>query len=212
MKYYPLFLDLKGKKCVVIGGGAVGERKASLLIKAGASVEVISPSLTPRLKLYKALKKIKHKARNFKRGDLKGALLAFACSSSRETNRSVADDAKLLFPSPLLNVADKPSECDFIVPSCVTCASLTIAISTAGSSPAVAKAVRKEIEGIYDKDFGKYLRHAEALRKKAMKKIPGGKERERFLKSLASEKIFSALRTEGFRSVSKNASGLLKKH
>ncbi|MBI4825595.1 MAG: bifunctional precorrin-2 dehydrogenase/sirohydrochlorin ferrochelatase [Nitrospirae bacterium] len=209
MKYYPLFLDLKSKKAVVIGGGSVAGRKASTLIKAGAAVELVSPSLTPRLQKYKTEGKIKHKARNYAKGDLKSAFVVAACTSSGETNILIANDAKAL-SCPLINVADNPSEGNFIVPSLLTRGPLTIAISTQGASPAAAKMIRKEIQEVYDADFAKYLKLLRSLRGKALIKITDGKKRERILKKFSSPKIINTLRKKGFEAVSKEMKGLLK--
>ena len=198
MKYYPVFLNLKDKKTVVIGGGRVAERKARTLIKAGAAVKIISPSLTHNLQMLCEGGKLTHIKRNYKKGDGKDAFLVIAATSSPQINTKVANDAELL-----INVIDTPSEGNFIAPSIVRRGSLTIAISTEGASPAISKTIRKEIERLYGTEFAFYLKFAESIRRKAMKKIADHKKRERFLKSLASEEIFRALRSKGFRAVSK---------
>ncbi|MDO8282193.1 MAG: bifunctional precorrin-2 dehydrogenase/sirohydrochlorin ferrochelatase [Thermodesulfovibrionia bacterium] len=209
MKYYPLFLDLKAKKAVVIGGGRVAERKAAALIKAGAAIELVSPSLTPRLQKFKAAGKIKHKARNYAKGDLKSAFVVAACTSSGKTNIMIANDAKELF-CPLINVADNPSEGNFIVPASLTRGPLTIAISTEGASPAIAKMIRKEIQEVYDADFAKYLKLLGPLRRKALTKITDDKKRIYIFKKFSSPKIISTLRKKGFEAASKEMKALLK--
>jgi precorrin-2 dehydrogenase/sirohydrochlorin ferrochelatase len=209
MRYYPLFLDLEAKKAVVVGGGSVAERKASTLIKAGAAVEVISPDITAGLKRYSSAKKIKHKKRKYRKGDLRGAFLAFVCTSSREANLKIAKDAKELEGLHLINVVDNPSEGNFIVPSSLTRGPLTIAISTEGSSPAVAKAIRKELEKIYDADFAKYLRHLRTLRDEVLTEITDDKKRESILKKFSSQKIIDTLRKRGFEAASREMLGLL---
>lgn len=209
MKYYPLFLDLKAKKTVVIGGGSVAERKAATLIKAGAAVELVSPSLTLRLQQLKAAGKIKHKARNYAKGDLKSAFIAVACTSSRETNIMIANDANAI-SCPLINVADNPSEGNFIVPSSISRGPLTIAISTGGASPAAAKMIRKEIQEVYDADFAKYLKLLGALRRNALTKITDDNKREKILKKFSSLKIINTLRKKGFEAASKEMKSLLE--
>jgi precorrin-2 dehydrogenase/sirohydrochlorin ferrochelatase len=209
MRYYPLFLDLKGKKTVIIGGGGVAARKASTLIKAGAAVEVISPEITGSLMKHKANGKIKHKKRKYRKGDLRGAVLSFVCTSSREANRKVADDAKDFEGTHLINVVDNPSEGNFIVPSSLTRGPLTIAISTEGASPAVAKAIREELEEIYDADFAKYLWHLRELRNEVLAEISDDKKRERILKKFSSRKIFDTLRKRGVKAASREMLSLL---
>lgn len=197
--YYPIFLNLKGKRCVVVGGGKVAERKVLSLLKAKANITVISPKLTKRLGKEKTKGNIKHLPREYKRGDLKGAFLVIAATSSAAVNTKVARDAREIHESPLLNVVDAPSECNFIAPSTVQRGPLTIAISTSGTSPAVAKAIRKELERLYGPEFAKYLRFFKKIRTKAMKEIQDKKERENFLKELASEGRIKMLREKGFQ-------------
>lgn len=204
MKYYPVFLDLQNKKAVVVGGGRVAERKVRLLIKAGADVKIISPSITSGLTKLKEQGKLRHVGRNYRKGDLKEAFVVVASTSSPVTNTKVAHDAQYL-----VNVVDPPSEGNFIVPSSVKRGPLTLAISTEGASPAVSKAVRKEIEAYYDREFARYLRFVEDVRKQAIGKIPDREKREKFLKSLASEEALRILRSKGFSAISEKVlSGL----
>jgi precorrin-2 dehydrogenase/sirohydrochlorin ferrochelatase len=99
----------------------------------------------------------------------------------------------------LVNVVDRPEIANFIVPSVINREPLTIAISTAGASPAMAKAIRKELELIYNKDFGQFLAFLKQLRKKLMRDIPDNKKREGLLKKIASKEILSILRKNGFK-------------
>jgi precorrin-2 dehydrogenase/sirohydrochlorin ferrochelatase len=192
VKYYPVFLNLKDRKAVVIGGGKVAERKVLALIKAGASVKVISPEITSALKSLKKKKTLIHIRRNYRRGDLKNAFIVIAGTSSAQINTEIAKDA-----SHLINVIDTPSEGNFIAPSVIKRGPLSIAVSTEGCSPAVAKNIRKELEKLYGPEFARYIRFLETMRKKAMKEIKSNKKRGKYLKSLASEKIFKTLREKG---------------
>ena len=198
MKYYPAFLDLKDKKAVVAGGGKVAERKVRSLINAGAAVKVISPDITENLRKLKKKGSIKHIKRNYKRGDLKDAFIVVVGTSSAEINLKIAQEAQYL-----VNVIDAPSEGNYIVPSIVRRGPLAIAISTEGVSPAVSKAVRQEIEKLYGREFALYLKFVGLIRKKAREKITNNKTRENFLKSLASEELFTAVRNKGFSAVYK---------
>jgi precorrin-2 dehydrogenase/sirohydrochlorin ferrochelatase len=199
VKYYPAFLDLKDKKAVVVGGGSVAERKVRLLIQAGASVTLISPDITENLSRLAEKGQVSHVRRNYRKGDLKGAFIVIAGTSSSTINTKVAQDA-----AHLVNVIDAPSEGNFIVPSVVRRSPLTIAISTEGVSPAVSKAIRKEVEHQYGREFASYLKFLEAVRAKALKHIINAKKREGFLKSLASEERLSTLRGKGFKAVKKD--------
>lgn len=199
MKYYPAYLDLKDKKAVVVGGGSVAERKVRLLIHAGASVTLISPEITENLGRLAEKGQISHVRRSYRKGDLKGAFVVIAGTSSAGINTKIAQDA-----AHLVNVIDVPSEGNFIVPSVVRRGPLTIAISTEGVSPAVSKAIRKEVEHRYGREFAGYLRFLETVRTKALKDIGNAKKRQIFLKSLASEERLSTLREKGFSVVKKD--------
>ncbi len=193
LTYYPIFLNLKSKKCIVIGGGKVAERKVISLLKSGADITLISPELTKRLKKESSGKKIKYISRRYKKGDLKNAFLVIAATDSIETNKKVSEDAPRL-----INVVDVPSLCNFIVPSVVKRGPLMIAISTSGVSPSMSKAIRKELEKLYGTEFGEYLKSLRKIRAKALTKLKDKKERERFLKRLATAKVIKELRQKKF--------------
>jgi precorrin-2 dehydrogenase/sirohydrochlorin ferrochelatase len=192
--YYPAFINLCGKNCVVVGGGKVAERKIASLLGTEAEVTVISPDLTNTLERHKKRGRIKHIKRDYKKGDLKNAFLVIAATSDERINTKVSGDAPFL-----VNVVDMPELANFIVPSVVSRGPMTIAISTSGASPAMARAVRKELELLYNRDFGQFLAFLRQLRKKAMKDIPDNKKRESLLKEVASKEILSILRKNGFK-------------
>lgn len=155
MRYYPIFVNLKGRPVVVIGGGTVAERKVTTLLKAGAEVTVISPSLTPRLATWSARKRIKGICRPYRRGDLSRAVLAFTATDDSDVNRAVAREAerKKIF----INVADQSTSEGFILPALFTRRDLMIAVSTSGKSPAVAKKVRDHVKSALE-DFGNLIK------------------------------------------------------
>ena len=198
MRYYPALVNLKDKKAVVVGGGKVAERKVRHLINAGASVRLVSPDITNYLRKLTEKGLLEHIKRTYRSGDLNDAFVVIAATSSTVLNTRIAREAKHL-----VNVIDMPSEGNYIVPSLVKRGPLTITISTEGASPAISKAIRKELEERYGKEFAHYLRFAEAVRKRAMEKIIDEKKREKFLKSLASHELIDTLRTGGFRTTQK---------
>ena len=140
MEYYPIFMDIKGKPCVVIGGGRVAERKVLSLLNAGAKVCVVSPRLTDGIKKLVRERRVKVIKRAYKQGDIDSAFLAYSATDKREINREIFKEAK--GKGILLNVVDVPDMCNFIVPSVVERGDLLIAISTSGKSPALAKRIR----------------------------------------------------------------------
>jgi precorrin-2 dehydrogenase/sirohydrochlorin ferrochelatase len=191
--YYPAFLNLTRKKCVVVGGGKVAERKISSLVRAGACVRVISPEITAVVEKLKSAGLISHVGRAYRKGDLKGVFLAIAATSSEEVNRAVSIDAQFL-----VNVVDVPELCNFIVPAVVERRPLTIAVSTGGASPAMAAEIKRELQLIYGTEIGRYLAFLGKLRKEFMKTIADKKDRENFLKWAASKEVLGILRGEGF--------------
>ncbi len=204
--YYPVFLNLKGKKAVVIGGGKVAERKILTLLKTGADVTVISPEITNRIERERKKSRIKHICRHYRKYDLKDAFLVIAATDSPDINEQVSQHAPCL-----VNVVDTPEVCNFIVPSVIQRGPLTIAVSTSGISPALSRFIRKELEQMYGPEFSEYLRSLRGIRTEAMKSIRDQKERSEFLKSVASEKMIRMLKEKGCRTVKMMTKDLLKK-
>ena len=147
---YPVFVDINRRKVVVIGGGAVAERKVEVLLAAAGQVTVISPAVTERLGELVAQGKIDLEKRGYRRGDLAGAWLVVAAAGVAEVNQQVFAEAneRHIF----CNVVDEPELCSFQVPSVVRRGDLQLAISTGGISPALAKRLRRQLE----KEFGEY--------------------------------------------------------
>lgn len=142
--YYPAFLNLNGRRCIVVGGGSVALRKVNALLDFGALVEVISPRLCAGLKQLQQQKKLTIIGRRFQAGDLQGAFIAIAATSSPQTNALVA--AEGLRHSVPVNVVDDPTHCDFILPSYCRRGSVTVAVSTSGMGPALARKIRTKLE------------------------------------------------------------------
>ena len=146
--YYPVFLSVRGKKCVVVGGGRVALRKVKALLEHGADVAVVSPALCPELSDLANAKKIRALLKEYEPGDIKGSFLTIAATTESDTNQKVANEARR--QKILVNVVDSPEQSDFIVPAYLRRGALTIAVSTAGSSPALARKIRTRLE----QDFG----------------------------------------------------------
>src|SRR5690349_5541725 len=115
MKYYPIFLRVAGRPCLVIGGGTVAAQKVESLLNAGAAVTVVSPELNPKLAELAATRRVMHRPRPYCSGDLHGVVLAYAATNDAEVHVQIARDAAAA--GVLLNVVDRPQLCTFIVPS-----------------------------------------------------------------------------------------------
>jgi precorrin-2 dehydrogenase/sirohydrochlorin ferrochelatase len=156
---YPIFLDLSGRRCVVVGGGEVASRKARKLLQARARVVVISPEISPELESVA----VEVNRRPYEEGDLEGAYLAFAATDSREVNAAVAREAKERgIPA---NVADRPSEGDFALPSTLRRGRLQVAVSTGGASPALARRIKDELEESFGPEWSGLVEELHAARR-----------------------------------------------
>ena len=204
--YYPIFLNLKNKSVIIIGGGKVAERKVVTLLKTGADLTVISPELTKKIEREKLKGRIKHIRRQYRKGDLKNAFLVIAATDSPNVNEQVSKDAPCL-----VNVVDTPHLCNFIVPSVIKRNPLTIAVSTSGISPALSRSIRSELEKMYGSEFSEYLKLLIRIRTEAMRVIKDKRKRGEFLKAIASEKIIEMLREKGFKETQRLAEDLLRK-
>jgi len=167
-RYLPVFLNVREKKCVVIGGGRVAFKKASTLLRYGAKVLVVSPEFEPEFQALAAqspglrLRKKKYEAR-----DLRGARAVFAATSDESVNRTVASEALRL--KILANAADQPEHSQFLSPSCLERGDLMIAVSTSGKSPALARAIRLRLELLVEEAYASLVRAVEAVRSELKK-------------------------------------------
>ena len=141
--YYPVYLNLTGKKCVVIGGGPIAEDKVAKLQDAKAEVILISPTVTPALQAWAQAGDFEWQQREYQHGDLDGAFLGIAATNNREVNQEIFQEAERL--AILMNVVDDPDQCTFIAPAIVQRGQVTLAISTGGASPALARKLRETL-------------------------------------------------------------------
>ncbi|MCD6490045.1 MAG: bifunctional precorrin-2 dehydrogenase/sirohydrochlorin ferrochelatase [Thermodesulfobacterium sp.] len=186
-EYFPVFLNLKDKLCLVIGGGKVAERKVENLLKTGAKVKVISPEVTPALKKLVEEGKIEWERRVYKKRDLNSAWLIIAATNNPKAQKEIYKEAeeKRIF----CNVVDVPELCSFIVPSTIKRGLLTIAISTSGVSPAVARRLRETLEEIIGEEYNFYLELMKNLRKQILSLNLSAEEKEKKLQKLAMAPI-----------------------
>jgi precorrin-2 dehydrogenase/sirohydrochlorin ferrochelatase len=151
MSFYPICLDLEGRPCVVVGGGRVAERKVLGLLSCSAQVSVVSPELTENLLHLYDEGAIQWVTRKYRQGDLKQAFLVIAATGDEETQQQIYEEAAA--HKILLNVADVPQRCNFILPATVRQGDLIISVSTTGKSPALARKLRIELEKKYGAEY-----------------------------------------------------------
>ncbi len=165
MSYYPIFLDVEDKSCLVVGGGKVGSRKAFGLAGANAQVRVVSLGFTPELEAASD-PQICLEKKEFHRSDLEGVSLVFAATDSVELNTRVREAARE--KNILCNIADGRDKGDFILPSTVRQGDLMIAVSTCGASPALAKKLRRQLSAEFGPEYGVMLTLMANVRKKML--------------------------------------------
>ncbi len=193
-KFYPINLNVKGKKCVNIGGGKVAYRKACSLREAGADTVVVSPEFCPEIVDEEGLVLVKEA---YDERFLDGALLVIASTDNEAINQKVALDAGKR--NIIVNVVDYPELCSFIVPSTINRGGLCISISTGGASPAVAKRIREELEGVFGAEYEGYLDLLNKMRDVAMSDVKDKVKRRKILQRLAGKDILEFVKKKGVK-------------
>ncbi len=188
MSRFPLFIELRGRKCMVVGGGRIAARKIETLIRFNAEIVVISPVVIDKIVKLRETGSLTHLEKVYSEGDLEGAFLVIAATPDREVNERIADeaDAKAIF----VNVADNPGRCTFIFPSVVKKNELVIGITTSGSYPAMSKSIRGKIESLLanlDDDVMSLLRE---YRQRASVEIENEDMRAMLLNRILEEAVF----------------------
>ncbi|MDD5093044.1 MAG: bifunctional precorrin-2 dehydrogenase/sirohydrochlorin ferrochelatase [Dehalococcoidia bacterium] len=162
MAYYPVFLNISDKRCIVIGGGLVGLRKVNMLLEYGAKVDVISPEICSQIEEMAAKGEVKLARREYESVDLEGAWVVIAATNNSRTNERVAKEAHRR--GILINVVDVPRISDFIVPSYLRRGDLTVAVSTNGKSPALARKIRTELEERFSDEYAQLVSLVDEVR------------------------------------------------
>ncbi len=193
MDFLPIFLDVREKTALVVGGGDVAARKVALLLQANAKVRVISPELCANLNSLLAEGSIEHEQREYIDGDLNGCALVYAATNSSEVNRMVSAAAQeRQLP---VNVVDQPELCSFIMPSIVDRSPMVVAVSTGGSSPVLARLMRSRLESLIPAGYGRLADLAKRFRDKVKQRISDPRDRKIFwenvLRSGVAERVFS---------------------
>ncbi len=180
---YPIFCDLRGRRCLVVGAGRVGLEKARGLADAGARVTVVAPAAEPGI----AALGVRWVGRPYESADLDGCFLACAATSDPAVNRRVFEDAEAR--RVLCNVADVPGLCSFILPAIHRHEPISIAVSTGGASPALAQRIRDEVAARYGAGHAELARRLEALRPHVRATFATYEERRDYFRALVEEAL-----------------------
>ena len=194
MNYYPLYLDIKKRRCVVVGGGDVAERKVERLVDCGAEVVVVAKSLTAKLEISRRNGWILHIDDEYRSEYIDAAFVVIGATDNAEINAGIYRDAE--DRGLLVNIVDKPEMCNFIVPSVVQAGDLTVAISTGGKSPALARRLREDMEGRFGWEYEMLLNIMGELRERILKRGNLSEQNRDIFESLLDSDMLSYIREE----------------
>jgi precorrin-2 dehydrogenase/sirohydrochlorin ferrochelatase len=199
MTYYPIFIDLKGKTALVVGGGNVAERKIEVLLDCGAKINIVSNELTDKLKNLVEVYGIRHLNEEFSKKHLEGVFLVIAATDDKQLNHKISKIAKKM--GLLINAVDQLPDCNFIVPSIVKRGDLLIAISTSGKSPALAQKIRKQLDTQFGSEYEDFLVLMGRVRKEILTKGLSQEENSRFFHEIVESDVLDALLRDDMKRV-----------
>lgn len=199
MQYYPIFLDIKNRPCLVVGGGAVGLRKARMLLKCGAKVTVIAPEAERKLQDLAAAGTIEWQKKPYQSADLAGIFMVIGATDDEPLNLQIKQDADRA--GILCNIADRPEACHFILPAVVERGALVIAISTSGKSPAFAKRIRKDLETLFGPEYAESLKLMGAIRRRLLGKKHAPEEHKHLFEQLIDQGLVRMIKACDRKSV-----------
>ena len=191
-KYYPIFLNIQDKKCVVAGGGSVAWRKVCGLKEAGAKVTVVSPEFCPELEKETGIERIEQK---YDEGFLKEAVVVVASTDDEAVNKKIYNDA--VKRGLLVNVVDRPEFCSFIVPSSIVRGDLCISISTGGASPALARNIREYLEKQFGDEYDEFTKLLSKMRRKILSEVKEESVRRDILQRIAGLDMLEVIKGKG---------------
>ena len=199
MKYYPIFLDIKGRSCLVVGGGDVGTRKAEMLLDCGASVTVVTIEATETLICLSQNKRITLTRRAYRPSDLDGRFLLIGATNDEGLNQQLSLDAEKR--NLLCNIADRPAACNFILPAILRQGDLVLAISTSGKSPAFAKKLRQDLERQFDDAYAVFLDLMGAVRERLLMQQHAPEQHKPFFQKIIDSDIISWIQNRQFEKI-----------
>ena len=195
-RFYPILVDLQGKKALVVGGGKVAQRKIESLLEHGATVQVVAKELTASLEELRRAGRIEFLGEEFSETFVDGVFVVFAATDDAALNRRVSRTAQQR--SLLVNAVDQPADCNFIVPSVLSRGDLVIAVSTSGKSPAFARKVRVELEQSFGEEYGLFLNLMGNLRKEILRLGLSQEENKSTFEDLVTSDLLTAIREKNW--------------
>src|SRR5215216_3668563 len=189
--YYPIYVNLRGQLCVVVGGGKIAEGKVEGLLTAGAKVKIVSPDLTSYLRRLSKENVIEHLERTYQTGDLAGAFMVICATDQVEINHKVWQEASA--NRQLVNVVDDTPRCNFIAPAILRKGDLTLAISTAGKAPALAVRLKERLQEQIGSEYERFLELSGQLREPLARHVPDFETRKALWYEIVDSKALNLL-------------------
>ena len=189
--YYPVYIEMRGQPCVVVGGGKIAEGKVDGLLAVQAQVKIVSPELTPQLQSLVAENKITYIPRTYQTGDLADAFMVICATDQPEINHQVWQDASANHQ--LVNVVDDTPRCNFIAASILRKGDLTIAISTSGKAPALAVRLKERLQEELGSEYERFLELSGQLREPLARHIPDFETRKKLWYELVDSDVLELL-------------------
>ena len=207
MSYYPILLELKGERALVIGGGKVAQRKVETLLEFGASIDIVSKVLTSKLKKLLENGTIRLVGEEFREKYLDDVFLVTVATDDRELNHKIGKSARQR--GLLVNTIDQPADCNFIVPSIVRRGDLLIAISTSGKSPALAKQIREQLEGQFGGEYDTFLVLMGCLRNEVLTRGLSHEENSQIFHEIVESDLLEAISEDDWEKAGSTLSRIL---
>ena len=190
-EYYPVMLDVRGRLAIVVGGDRVAAEKAAALSASGAQVSVINPTFCDELLMQAEYKRVTLRRKVYEPGDLEGAFVVVAATNDTQLVEAIWTETQR--SGQLVNIVDIPERCSFIMPSILRRGQLTIAVSTEGASPGLAKRIRQNLEEIFPLAYGPYLRLAALARTHLRKNGVSYQRRDDFFSDFFTSDVLARL-------------------
>lgn len=210
MTYYPILVDLTGRKVLVVGGGAVALRKIESLLECSAVVLLVSMDVDPALREYIDAGKVKYLGTRFNEEQIDDVFMVIAATDDSNLNRLVSRAAEER--NILVNAVDQPDDCNFIVPAVVRKGDLLIAVSTSGRSPAMAAKIRKKLSGEFGIEYEYFLRMMGNIRKEVLAEGNSQEQNSRIFYELVESPVLEAIEKEDWERVSRLLSKILRRN
>jgi precorrin-2 dehydrogenase/sirohydrochlorin ferrochelatase len=199
VRYYPIFLNVENRPCLVVGGGEVGARKVKTLLNCGGVVGVVTPEVVPWLEEKIQEGVVELKGSHYEERQLDKCFLVIAATDDMELNCRIAQDAEKR--GLLCNVVDYPQEGNFILPSLVQRGALTVAISTSGKSPALARQLRQDLEQRFGMEYADFLELMGAIRERLLRDSKDSRANKDSFNQLVESPLLEMVRRRDYEGV-----------